>query len=441
MFLPEYVKRCLQALNGAGFSAYAVGGCVRDALLGRTPNDYDLCTNALPEQIKAVFSGERLVLAGEKHGTVGVVTEGGVVEITTFRTEGDYADSRHPQWVRFVTNIEDDLSRRDFTVNAMAYSPETGLCDPFGGQADLENKILRAVGDPRKRFREDALRILRGARFSARFRLVPEAETERAMTELVLLLDLLARERVFEEVCKLLLWAQSEDLLRWEKLLTRVIPELAVTVGYDQHSRHHAHDLYTHTALAVAAVPPELPLRWAALLHDLGKPQTFTQDETGEGHYYGHAACSAELADGVLRRLKAPNLLREQVGLLIEKHMAPPEAERKFLRRWLSRYGAEMLGWMLKLQRADVIATGTRADTALFDRAEEILAELVAEDACLGLRDLAVNGWDLMALGLSGRQIGQCLDRLLEWVLEEKCTNEKEALLAAARIYQDENLQ
>jgi tRNA nucleotidyltransferase (CCA-adding enzyme) len=383
--------------------------------------------------MKEVFSGERLVLAGEKHGTVGVVTGGGVVEITTFRTEGDYKDSRHPQWVRFVSRIEEDLSRRDFTVNAMAYSPKTGLCDPFGGEADLKNRILRAVGDPRLRFREDALRILRGARFSARFRLTPEAETEAAMLELAPLLDLLAKERVFEELCKLLLWAQAEDLLRWEKLLTRVIPEMAVMVGYEQHSRHHAHDLYTHTALTVAAVPPELTLRWAALLHDVGKPDTFSQDDAGEGHYYGHAARSAVMADEILRRLKAPNQLREQVSLLIEKHMAPPEAERKFLRRWLSRYGEPMLSMLLKLQRADVIATGTRADTALFDRAEEIVAALAAEDACLSLKDLAVNGRDLMALGMTGRQIGLCLNHLLELVLEEKCPNEKQALLSAAQ--------
>ena len=438
MVLPEYVRACVDALEKAGFAAYAVGGCVRDALLGRIPQDYDLCTEALPEQIRQVFSHCRLVLAGEKHGTVGVVTGGGVVEITTFRTEGDYRDNRHPQWVRFVDRIETDLARRDFTVNAMAYSPTRGFADPFGGREDLRKGILRAVGDPAARFREDSLRILRGARFAARFGLMPEQETEKAMTELAPLMDHLARERVFEELCKLIAVADAEALLRFAPVITQVIPELGSAVGYDQRSRHHAWDLYTHIARAVAAVPGELPLRWAALLHDLGKPETCTVDAAGEGHYYGHAARSAELANGVLLRLKAPNQLRERVVFLIEKHMAPPEAERKFLRRWLSRYGAEPLTQLLQLQRGDVLATGTRQDTDLFDRAEAILGELLAENACLTVKDLAVNGRDLMAMGFPpGPRMGKCLSDLLTMVVEERIENTPEALREAAMQYKN----
>ena len=217
MKIPEYVLACLNRLEEAGFAAYIVGGCVRDNLLGLTPNDYDMCTNALPDQTEEIFSDHKLVLAGKKHGTVGVITEGGVVEITTFRTEGNYTDNRHPEWVEFVPNIEDDLARRDFTVNAMAYSPTRGLADPFGGQEDLKNKILRAVGDAEQRFREDSLRILRGARFAAKYELIPEEKTLEAMISLRGLMKNLARERVFEELCKLLLSATAEDLPRWRR--------------------------------------------------------------------------------------------------------------------------------------------------------------------------------------------------------------------------------
>ena len=224
MFLPEYVKHCIDALEAAGYSAYAVGGCVRDSLLGLTPNDYDLCTSALPEQTEAVFSQYKLVLAGKKHGTVGVITDGGEVEITTYRTEGAYRDNRHPDWVEFVTDIASDLARRDFTVNAMAWSPYRGFADPFGGQEDLKHHILRAVGDPETRFREDSLRILRGARFAVKYRLTPERATLQAMLDLSALMENLARERIFEELCKLLPLVTADDLLTFAPVVSAVIP-------------------------------------------------------------------------------------------------------------------------------------------------------------------------------------------------------------------------
>ena len=321
MELPQYVHRCIDALEYAGFEAYAVGGCVRDHLLGLQPHDYALCTAALPEQIQAVFAGENLVLAGLKHGTVGVVTEGGVVEITTFRTEGSYQDSRHPDWVKFVPEIREDLARRDFTVNAMAYSPTRGYADPFGGQEDLHRGILRAVGHAPTRFSEDALRILRGVRFAARFRLVPEASTLDAMVQLCPTLDKLARERVV---------------------------------------------------------------------------------------------------------------------LLISHHMTALLPDRKLLRRRLSQFGQEAVLQLLALQRADFGGKGVWGETADFDEVEAMLHRLIAEDACLQVKDLALNGRDLMALGFpAGPQLGQCLNCLLEQVLEETLPNERSALLAhAAKILQ-----
>lgn len=433
--IPGAVQGCMDALEAAGFAAYLVGGCVRDAYLGQIPHDFDLCTSALPEQTEAVFSGRKLVLAGKKHGTIGVVTPEGVVEITTFRTEGGYRDNRHPEWVKFVPKIEDDLARRDFTINAMAYSPLRGFADPFGGRKDLDDRILRAVGDPSARFEEDSLRILRGIRFAARYGLSVEAETQNAMFAMASRMESLARERVFEEVSRFLLCTDVSCLLTFGPVLATVIPELQQTLGFEQHSPHHAYDVFTHTAHVTGAVPPVLPLRWAALLHDIGKPAAFSIDETGCGHFYSHAKISADMADAILRRLKAPTQLREEVVLLIGLHMTKLEPEKKLLRRRLSRLGVHMLEQLLQLQEADMDSKGTGKPEELvqFPQLRALLSEIRSEDACLSLKDLAVNGNDLRALGLTGRKIGETLNRLLEQVLDEKLPNDRAALLSAVK--------
>ena len=439
MKLPTYVRWCMDALEGAGYSVYAVGGCVRDWLLGLTPHDFDLCTSALPEQMLEVFADRELVLSGIKHGTVAVVCPGDVVEITTYRTEGGYTDGRHPDWVRFVDRIEDDLARRDFTVNAMAWSPSRGLKDPFGGMEDMKQGILRAVGDPQQRFREDALRILRGARFAARFRLQPEEKTREAMFRLAPLMVGLARERVCSELCKLLMTATGEDLLQYEPIITQIIPELKPAVGFDQHSCHHAYDLYTHIAHVTANVPKELPLRWAALLHDVGKPETFTLDRQGHGHFYDHAQAGATLADRILHRLKVPTALREQVVELVAQHMTPLLPQRKSLRRRLSRLGVQQTQCLLELQQADMSSKGTGLppeETEHFRQLRILLDQLLEEDACLTLRDLAVNGRDLIQLGIpTGKELGKCLQSLLDAVLDETLPNEKAPLLEAAKHF------
>ena len=436
MQLPQTVLYAIHALEAAGFQGFAVGGCVRDSLLGLTPADFDLCTDATPEEISHVFRTLHLLHHGQKHGTVGVVLESQVLEITTFRTEGGYGDARHPDWVAFVKNIEDDLARRDFTVNAMAYNPKTGYIDPFEGQQDLKNKILRTVGKPEARFREDALRILRGARFSARFRLIPEADTMDAMLRLTPLLDKIARERVFEELCKLLRYASAEDLLTFAPILTQVIPELAPSVGFQQHSPHHRYDVFTHTARVVEAVPSNLSLRWAALLHDAGKPASFTLDETGRGHFKGHAKVSQELADAILLRLKAPSQLRQQVTELIGQHMTKLEPDKKLLRRRLGKLGQEQLEQLLQLQEADMGSKGTgkSEDMEQFTQLRRLIDEILSETACFSIKDLAINGWDLQQLGFApGPDIGKALSWLLGQVQDEVLPNENTSLLKTAK--------
>ena len=437
--LPETVAECIRKLTGAGFPAYAVGGCVRDIQLGEPAHDYDLCTSATPDQIAEVFSQYPLIRVGEKHGTVGVIIDDVVYEITTFRTEGEYQDNRHPNWVSFVGDLELDLARRDFTINAMAYSPVTGLQDPWHGADDLKKQILRAVGVPEQRFKEDALRILRGVRFAIRFNLTPDAKTGRAMITQAPLMRKLARERVFDEMCKILTICKARDLIRFAPILCQAIPELAPMVDFNQRSPHHAYDVFTHTAYVVENTPPDLALRWAALLHDTGKPKTFTKDSSGRGHFYGHADVSAEIAENVLLRLKAPTALREKVVFLIKNHMLSMTPEMPALRRHLSHFGEDYVRSLLTLQRCDCSGKGVIDDRPPFTLIEALIDNILADEQCLHIRDLTVNGKDLMAVGFpEGKLLGDCLSYLLDCVLDEKLPNQREALLDAAVLYLQE---
>ncbi len=425
MVLPPSVLACIRRLEEAGFEAYAVGGCVRDALLGRRPQDYDLCTGATPQEMREIFSDFRLVLAGEKHGTVTVIAEGVPVEITAFRAEGDYRDHRRPGWVRFVRSLEADLARRDFTVNAMAWSPKRGLQDPFGGREDLKQGILRCVGDPDRRFEEDALRILRCVRFAVRYGFAVEEATRAAMARNVALLEGLARERVFSELCGILPKLKARDLESYAFVFTQVLPELAPTVGFQQKNPHHIYDVYTHTAHVVEAVGEDLALRWAALLHDVGKPETFTLDGQGVGHFLGHAQVSANMAEAALLRLKAPRALREQAVTLIAQHMAYLEPDQKLLSRRRSRLGQDTLQKLITLQEADTGGKGTDPHRDYF----AAIRAMMAQAPSLTVKDLAVTGHDLMALGLTGKAIGQAQRKLLRLVLEEGLPNDKNTLM------------
>lgn len=432
MHIPGAVLELMDRLEDRGYECCCVGGCVRDHLMGIAPHDYDCCTAAEPAEMQEIFADRNLVLAGIKHGTVGVVTQDGVVEITTFRTEGGYADSRHPDWVKFVRNLREDLARRDFTVNAMAYSPRRGLQDPFGGQEDLKNGILRAVGEPELRFREDSLRILRGLRFAARFGFRIEENTRRAMHTEIAGLDALARERVMTELEGFLRAAKARDLVNGAEILCRVIPELVPAVGFEQHSRHHVHDVFGHTARVVEAVPPDSALRLAALLHDIGKPTVFFMDENGEGHFYGHASVGAELADGILHRLKASTALREEVVWLVKHHMDRHPAEERTARRLLSRHGLQRMERLIALQLADMGGKGPDASGENLRALLTLLRTLAEKEGVLTLKTLAVSGRDLMERGMApGPVLGRVLNSLLEKVLSGELPNERQALLAA----------
>ena len=429
----------LSSLEEAGYPAYLVGGCVRDELLGLPTCDYDIATAARPEQTQAVFRGIRQDTVGIRHGTVRLRLPGGVAEVTTFRTEGGYDDSRHPGWVEFVPDIETDLARRDFTINAIAWSPRRGYADPFGGREDLKNKLLRCVGQPHRRFEEDALRLLRGIRFAARFRLTVEEQTLRAMVDSAQLVQRLSGERVFAELNGFLGAADFDDLIRFAPVLTAAIPELTPAVGFDQHSPHHA--VYTHICHVTAAVPAQpVQLRWAAFLHDVGKPACFTRDETGRGHFKEHAQVGAQMAQDILTRLHAPKALREDVVWLVSHHMTPLGNDEKQLRRYLSRYGCPRLLYLIALQRADMASKGIcdEAAAARLDAVRLTVLRLNLAESRLNIPALAVDGNDMKALGYSGPQIGQILKQLLEKVLDGSLENRRESLLDEAEKQREE---
>lgn len=429
--IPEGVREVLETLEAAGHEAWCVGGCVRDALLGRAPEDWDVTTSALPEETMAAF-GDRALPTGLKHGTVTVRAAGGGVEVTTYRLDGAYRDHRRPESVAFTRSLEEDLARRDFTVNAMALDLRGALRDPFGGRADLERRLLRCVGDPDRRFQEDALRILRGMRFAAVLGLEEDGETRRAVDRNRELLREIAPERIQIELVKLLCGRCAREALDRHPLVIGAFwPEILPMVRFDQRNIHHCYDVWEHSTAALANTPPVPELRCAALLHDVGKPSTFTLDGNGVGHFYGHAKASVALADGMLRRLRFPNDFRERVVRLVDWHDRDIPRTDKGVRRALRLLGEEELRLLLDLKRADNLAQAAayRGRQLEIDRGEAILDRLLAEDACFSLRQLAVNGNDLMALGLRGPAVGQALEKLLSRVVDGELPNDRAALL------------
>lgn len=438
MHIPPYVADTLTCLESAGFEAYVVGGCVRDSLLGLTPHDFDICTSALPEQVSEVFSTKTVIHTGILHGTVTVLIDSHPLEITTYRIEADYRDHRHPDTVQFVQHIEQDLSRRDFTVNAMAYHPVRGLVDPFGGAADAERQLLRAVGDPQKRFEEDALRVLRAMRFASVYGFDIEEKTKNGLLACAPLLTEIAAERVWEELKRMLTGEHIGAVLSTlYPVLFPILPELKAAQGIDQHSRYHHLDVLMHILTAVEHAEPDLTVRLAALLHDIGKPYCFSLDEKGNGHFYGHAEIGERMAREVLERLRFDRKTTEEVCLLIRYHDMPIERTDKAVRRWMNRLGVPRLRRLLALKRADAMAHAAELMDGRFAELADVnerIDRLLAERACFSLRDLAVNGRDLLTLGIpQGKAIGECLQWLLDEVMEQRLVNDEAALTQAVR--------
>ena len=436
MKIPSYVNLIQERLTAAGYHGYPVGGCVRDALLGRTPEDWDMTTDAPPERVMELF-GDAAHPTGVRHGTVTVVSEGRNVEITTMRRDGAYRDNRHPESVVFTDCIEEDLARRDFTVNAMALAPDGTVIDPFGGREDLQDHILRCVGDAKTRFEEDALRILRLLRFAAKLGFVTEPATAAAARETRELLQTVAAERVYAELNKLLCGEHvTEVLLAFPDVLGVVIPEIMPCVGFDQRNPHHCFDVWEHTARSVGAVPPRRELRWTMLFHDLGKPLCMIVDEAGVGHFYGHTAISAKLAEGIMERLRFENALKAQVRaqLVCFDDMFLPE--RAAIHREMAKRGKTVTANLLLTKQADNAAKapeGLERAQEPWREAQRVYDALIAEGACCELSDLAVNGGNMAAIGFRGRGIGMALDKLLAEVAAEKLPNQKDDLMKRAK--------
>lgn len=437
ILLPPQVTAVIDRLEENGYEAYAVGGCVRDHLLGLRPTDYDICTDALPEQVVSCFLNERVLETGVKHGTVTLLWQGRPMEITTFRTEEGYSDHRRPDEVTFVRTLAEDLSRRDFTVNAMAYHPLRGLIDLFGGRQDLSDERLRCVGEADKRFQEDALRILRALRFCARFGWKMDTDADAAVRRQKSLLLRVSAERVQKELNGLLVGSSAGAVLRdYADVLAVWIPEILPMIGFEQHSRYHEYDVWMHTVHSIALSAPITEVRLALLFHDMGKPQCFSYDEKG-GHFYGHPKWSAALAEKALHRLKYSNKTIETIIELVKEHDSPIDGSEKVIRRFLHRWGEDRLRLLLEVKRGDTLAHRKDMVRGRLDqirRTEQTLKKLLDEEACFSMHDLALNGNDLMAEGYpSGKQMGAILSDLLEAVLDGRLRNDREELLSYLR--------
>ncbi|MDE7242806.1 MAG: HD domain-containing protein [Oscillospiraceae bacterium] len=430
--MPENVKEILRRLEAHGYEGWCVGGAVRDLLLGRPPGDWDVTTSAVPEQVMELFAPHALP-TGLRHGTV---TVGGGVEVTTFRRDGAYQDNRHPDHVEFTGSLDEDLSRRDFTVNAIAVDVRGALRDPFGGRDDLRNGVLRAVGDPERRFGEDALRILRGLRFAAKLGFQIEPETAAAARRCAPLLLRIAPERIQTELCGLLCGRKAGAvLLEYPDILGVVLPEILPCVGFDQKNPYHCYDVWEHTARSVDAVPPEPVLRYTMLFHDLGKPEAFSVGEDGRGHFYGHWRQSVRLAGEAAERLRLDHRSRDRILTLVELHDKELPLKRRSVRRNLSKYGEETVRQLLEVKRADNLAQAEefRGRQAMIGQWEALLNETLASESCFSLKQLEVKGGDLAALGLHGPEIGRALQTLLERVMDEKLPNDRAILLEYAK--------
>lgn len=431
--LPEKVGRIIGTLQEHGYEAYAVGGCIRDSILGREPEDWDITTSAMPEETKALF--DKTFDTGIQHGTITVLLEKEGFEVTTYRIDGKYEDSRHPKEVTFTRNLREDLLRRDFTINAMAYNETDGLVDIFGGLEDLEEGMIRCVGTAKERFKEDALRILRGVRFAAQLGFDIEEDTRQGMKELAWTLQNISAERIQVELVKMITSKRPEMLREaYELGMTRIVlPEFDQLMTTGQETPHHMYSVGEHTLHAMKNIRADKILRLAMLLHDMGKPALKTVDEAGVAHFKKHALESERIAENVLRRLKFDNDTIRKVTRLVRCHDLRMPATAKSVRRAMNQIGEELFPYYMEVRRADVLAQSMyqrEEKIENLDQIEELYHQIVEDGDCVSLKDLAVTGRDLISSGMKpGKKIGEKLEELLKLVIEDPKLNTKEELL------------
>lgn len=441
--LPKNVKLIIDILNKNGFEAFVVGGCVRDSIIGLTPHDWDICTNAKPEEIKNCFLNFNTFDSGLKHGTISIVIDGEVYEVTTYRIDGTYSDNRRPDSVTFTSDIAKDLARRDFTINAMAYNEQYGLLDPYEGRNDLSEKIIRCVGNSDFRFNEDALRIIRALRFASVYDFVIENETSESISKNADLLKNIAVERISVEFNKLLCGNGAEEILNnYRDVIAVFIPEIKPMFDYSQHTKHHNRDLWRHTTYSVKSIDKMPLLRMSMLLHDIGKPKACKRDEDGTCHFKGHPKYSAEIAETILHRLKYPTDFIGTCITLIKYHDVRFNGSKRQLRHVMSAIGDKNVELLLKIQRADIMAQSDykhKEKLEKLDLACRVYEEILADKDCFTLKQLEINGNDIKKLGVTeGVKIGKILKMLLSLVIEDKLENEKSALLNKAEEIRDE---
>ena len=426
-------ENLIKTLQNSGFEAYAVGGAVRDFLRGVNYSDVDITTSATPDEMLEVFKDFKVYPTGIKHGTVTVAVDGENIEITTFRTENGYSDNRRPDEVVFVRSLVEDLKRRDFTINAMAYNEEKGVVDLFGGQADLQNKIIKTVGNPDERFNEDALRILRGLRFASVLDFEIEKDTKQSILKNYRLLSNVAVERIYVELTKLLLGkGVGRILTEFKEVFFHLIPKLKLCDGFEQKSKFHCYDVYAHIVKSIENSAPDKIVRWALLLHDIEKPACFTVDDNGVGHFYGHQKLSSETARQILRYFKTDNYTINTVSQLIYLHDIPLDANKVAIKYFLNKYGYSFLKYFSFVRIGDALAHAEPYGEVRVENANQVLSiaeEIVKSGECYTLKRLAINGDDLKNLGYKGIQIKQKLDYVLDLVIKGKINNDKEEIL------------
>ena len=438
--LPNGAKNIISALEEAGCEAYVVGGCVRDSLLGLEPHDWDICTSATPLEVKACFSEEKIIDTGMKHGTVTVFMEDSWYEVTTFRIDGDYSDNRHPDSVKFTSSLRDDLFRRDFTMNAMAYNDRDGLIDLFGGEKALQDNEISCVGNPSDRFHEDALRLMRALRFSSVYGFHLDRATDIAVYTHASMLNGIAMERINAELCKLLCGKDVRRvLLQYNDVITTIIPELRPCVGFDQNNPFHKYTIYDHIAHAVANYTgDDISVKVALLLHDIGKPQCYTEDERG-GHFHGHGASSHDIANVVTKHLRFDNKIRAEVATLVLCHDSVIEPTYNVVRRWLNKIGETNFRKLLHVRMADIKAHSEGTQASSIERClalHDILEKVIEQEQCFSMKNLAINGRDIISLGVpEGRLVGDTLRHILNMVINGDLSNEFESQMQAAQQY------